>query len=58
MPPSNLDQVIASDNLKFKMYKDAEITVLRCPKESTTEKKDEWIKRYSDHGLLYFEILK
>ncbi len=58
IPPSNLDQVVASDNLKFKKYSGAEVTVLGWPKESTTEKKDEWIKRYSDHGLLYFEILE
>lgn len=55
--PSNLDQVVSSDNLKFKMYKNNEITVLGWPKESTTAKKDEWIKRYSDHSVIYFEIL-
>lgn len=57
-PPSNLDQVVVSENLKFKMYSGCEVTVLGWPKESTVEKKDEWIKRYSDHGLLYFEIQK
>ena len=58
MPPSNLDQVVASDNLKFKKYSGAEVTVLGWTKGSTVEKKDEWIKRYSDHGILYFEIQK
>ena len=56
IPPSNLDQIVASDNLKFKKYSGAEVTVLGWPKESTTEKKDEWIKQYSDHGIIYFEI--
>jgi len=55
--PSNLDQVVAPNNLKFKKYSGAEVTVLGWPKESTKEKKDEWIKRYSDHGILYFEIV-
>ena len=55
--PSNLDQVVASDNLKFKKYSGAEVTVLGWPKESTSEKKDKWIKRYSDHGIIYFEVL-
>ncbi len=58
MSPSNLDQVVVSNNLKFRKYSGAEVTVLGWPKESTVEKKDEWIKRYSDHGILYFEILK
>jgi len=57
-PPSNLDQVVVSDNLKFRKYSGAEVTVLGWPKESTVEKKDEWIKRYSDHGIIYFEILE
>jgi len=56
-PPSNLDQVVVSDNLKFKKYSGAEVTVLGWPKESTVEKKDEWIKRYSDHGIIYFEVM-
>ena len=58
IPPSNLDQVVVSDNLKFKKYSGAEVTVLGWPKESSTEKKDEWIKRYSDHGIIYFEIIE
>ena len=57
IPPSNLDQVVVSDNLKFKKYSGAEVTVLGWPKELTVEKKDEWIKRYSDHGIIYFEVL-
>src|SRR3989339_828297 len=58
IPPSNSDQVVVSDNLKFKKYSGAEVTVLGWPKESSTEKKDEWIKRYSDHGIIYFEIIE
>jgi len=57
-PPSNLDQVVVSDNLQFRKYSGAEVTVLGWPKESTVEKKDGWIKRYSDHGIIYFEVIQ
>ena len=56
--PSNLDQVVAADHLEFRRYGDASVTVLGWPKERTESKKLAWIEEYSDHGLLYFEVLK
>jgi hypothetical protein len=57
MPKSNLDHVVAADHLRFKAFAGgAEITVLGWPKEPTDTAKGEWIKRYSDHGLLYMEV--
>jgi len=57
IPKSDLDQVVATENLKFKKYNGADVTVLGWPKESTDKAKDDWIKKYSDHGILYFEVV-
>jgi len=59
--PSNLDHVYASNNLKFKSFtandgSKASIDVRGWVEETTTAKQDKWIKRYSDHALLYIEI--
>ena len=56
MPKSNLDHVVAADHLQFKMFGAAEIKVLGWPKEPTPAAQGAWIKKYSDHGLLYFEV--
>ncbi len=53
--PSNLDQVVAVDHLRFKEFAGADVTVLGWPKLSGEERK-KWIDEYSDHGLLYFEV--
>ncbi len=57
-PQSNLDHVIASDHLKFKKFGEAEIDVRGWPAEDTEQKQIDWIKKYSDHGLLYFQVEK
>ncbi len=57
LPASDLDQVFAAAHLKFKKYGPGEITVLGWPKETTNQAKDTWIKNYSDHGLLYLEVV-
>lgn len=59
LPPSNLDHVFASDNLKFKVWPGngpAEVSVRGWVDEPTPAKQDAWIGKYSDHSLLYFEI--
>jgi hypothetical protein len=56
--PSDLDHVIAASHLKFKLFGKAEVSVRGWPKESTALKQDNWIRDYSDHGLLYFEVQK
>ena len=55
-PPSNLDHVVAADHLKFKKLGGAEVAVRGWPELGTDAKKDAWIEKYSDHGLLYFEV--
>jgi hypothetical protein len=54
--PSNLDHVVAAEHLKFRQFSAADIKVMGWPEQATPEKQDEWIKRYSDHGILYFEV--
>jgi endonuclease/exonuclease/phosphatase family metal-dependent hydrolase len=61
IPPSNLDHVFASTNLTFKQFKrptggTAEVDVRGWVTEPTTAKQDEFIEKFSDHSLLYFEI--
>ena len=62
IPPSNLDHVFASDHLKFRVFRrpadggDAEVAVRGWVDQPTPAKKDDWIAKYSDHSLLYFEI--
>ena len=56
LKPSNLDHVIAADHLKFKPFDGADVRVLGWPEETTTAAQDLWIKRFSDHGILYFEV--
>ncbi len=57
-PPANLDHVVAADHLKFTPFGQGEVTVRGWPKEESTADQDEWIRQYSDHGLLYFEVQK
>lgn len=61
LPPSNLDHVYASTNLKFKVFKRpdapaANVAVRGWVDEPTDAGKDKWIGTYSDHSLLYFEV--
>jgi hypothetical protein len=64
LPPSNLDHVFASTNLDFKSFvrpadgADAQVVVRGWVDEGTDTKKDAWIGKYSDHSLLYFEVVK
>jgi Endonuclease/Exonuclease/phosphatase family len=58
IPDSNLDHVIAADHLQFKPINGAEVTVKGWPEQQTQQQKDAWIKKYSDHALLYFEVQK
>lgn len=63
LPPSNLDHVVASTNLKFRAFNrpgggKAEVDVRGWAALATTAEKDAWIRRYSDHSLLYFEVVE
>lgn len=57
LPPSNLDHVVASDQLQFKSFAGADVDVRGWPALPTGQQGD-WIKRFSDHGLLYMEVQK
>jgi endonuclease/exonuclease/phosphatase family metal-dependent hydrolase len=56
LKPSNLDHVVAADHLKFKKFKGADVSVMGWPEQPTPAEQDAWIKRFSDHGILYFEV--
>jgi hypothetical protein len=56
LKPSNLDHVVAADHLRFRKFGDADVRVLGWPEEPTPVAQDEWIKRFSDHGILFFEV--
>ena len=55
-PPSNLDHVIASDNLNFRNFAGSQVSVRGWVDQPTDAAKDTWIKEYSDHSLLYLEV--
>jgi endonuclease/exonuclease/phosphatase family metal-dependent hydrolase len=56
IPPSDLDQVVASDNLTFKDFGGSSVSVRGWVEETTDSAQDQWIENYSDHALLYFEV--
>jgi len=61
LPPSNLDHVFASTNLKFRNFRrtdgsQAQVAVRGWVQEKTPAAQDKWIANYSDHSLLYFEV--
>jgi endonuclease/exonuclease/phosphatase family metal-dependent hydrolase len=54
---SNLDHVVASKHLKFTKFDGgAEVRVTGWPELTSKAEQLEWIKRYSDHAILYFEV--
>jgi exonuclease III len=56
---SNLDHVVAAKHLKFtKFGNGAEVRVTGWPELPTKAAQLEWIKRFSDHAILYFEVRK
>jgi exonuclease III len=56
--PSDLDQVVVSDHLKSKPFGSYDVDVRGWPKEEDEQAKGNWIKKYSDHGLLFFRVEK
>lgn len=56
IPPSDLDHVVAANHLKFKQFNGADVGVFGWPKETTTARQDRWIRDYSDHAYLWFEV--
>lgn len=58
IPPSDLDHVVASEHLRFKQFDGADIDVRGWPKLLDPTDQDAWISNYSDHGLLFLEIVR
>jgi len=54
--PSNLDFVVASDHLRFKQLGGHDVAVRGWPELESREERLAWVRRYSDHALLYFEV--
>ncbi|HEX2011307.1 MAG TPA: endonuclease/exonuclease/phosphatase family protein [Roseateles sp.] len=59
---SNLDQVFASANLRFRTFRrpadgqPAEVALRGWTEAATPAGRDAWIRDYSDHALMYFEL--
>jgi len=59
LPDSNLDHVIAADHLKFKQFTGgAQVDVRGWASQTTDAAKAAWIKQYSDHSLMFFQVEK
>jgi endonuclease/exonuclease/phosphatase family metal-dependent hydrolase len=61
-PPSNLDHVYASTNVSFKTFPrsdgaTAEVSVRGWVDETTPKAQDAWIAKFSDHSLIFFELV-
>lgn len=63
LPPSNLDHVYASTNLKFSTFvrpsdgQSANVSVRGWVNLDTDAKKDKFIQDFSDHSLLFFDVM-
>ena len=55
-PPADLDHVFATPGLKFRDQAGAEVKVGGWAEEPTVAKQDAWIRNYSDHAPLIFEL--
>ena len=54
--PSSLDFVVARDHLTFKRFGEAEVAVRGWPQLPEGEERLAWVRRFSDHALLFFEV--
>jgi endonuclease/exonuclease/phosphatase family metal-dependent hydrolase len=52
---SNLDHVVASNQIAFEQLGGKDVEVRGWPQHPDAEQED-WVKKYSDHALLYFEV--
>lgn len=56
LPPSDIDHVVAAQQLSFKQFGSADIKVIGWPDKPTLQEQRQWIKEYSDHALLFFQV--
>jgi len=58
LSPEDLDHVFAADRIKFKKFAGGnEVKVKGWVDKHTEAQRDKWIREYSDHAILYFEVL-
>lgn len=62
LPPSNLDHVFASSNLAFRSFRradgtEAQVALRGWVDAATAAERDAWIANYSDHSLMYLELV-
>ena len=55
---SDLDHVVAMDHLKFKTFGGKEVRVSGWNNKNTDAERKDWVKKYSDHAMLYLEVQK
>ncbi len=55
---SNLDHVVAMDHLQFKKFGGDEVRVSGWNEKNTKAARKAWVKKYSDHAMLYLEVQK
>jgi len=58
IPKSDLDHVYASKHLQFRKFAESEVQVSGWVDTSSDAELDKWIQDYSDHSLMYLEIVK
>ncbi|MDN3919192.1 endonuclease/exonuclease/phosphatase family protein [Roseateles violae] len=62
LAPANLDHVFASSNLAFRSFRrpldglEAQVALRGWVEAATPAAADAWIRDYSDHSLMYFEV--
>jgi len=58
-PPGNFDHVVAASHLVFRKQTPAgaEVRVIGWPEIADPEEQQDWIATYSDHGVMYLELL-
>lgn len=56
LAPSNLDFVVARDHLRFKTFGGVEVSVRGWPKIEDEDERRQWVRDFSDHGLLFFQV--
>ncbi|MCB2220529.1 MAG: endonuclease/exonuclease/phosphatase family protein [Bacteroidetes bacterium] len=55
----NLDHVLASSHLKFTQFDGCDLNIVGLTDHPhPSAEQDQWIHDYSDHGIVYFEVLK
>jgi exonuclease III len=53
---SNLDHVVAASHLQFKQFGGKDVEVRGWPELATEPEQLDWVEKFSDHGLLFFEV--